>query len=24
LRKVILDKVKAIYAIRYPFKANFY
>ncbi len=24
LRKVILDKVKALYAIRYPYKANFY
>lgn len=24
LRKVILDKVKAHYAIRYPYKANFY
>lgn len=24
LRKVILDKVRALYAIRYPYKANFY
>ncbi len=24
LRKVILDKVKALYAVRYPYKANFY
>lgn len=24
LRQVILDKVKALYAIRYPYKANFY